>query len=189
MSVENKECGISDKREHSLQAGLKMWPLGGTGAQQKPVEGRERVCLVGDWLRSSVKTCHHPLATARSFKAQETFSSYYSLLPSFFLAVSSLLYLHIYSHSPVTSYSVLSLFCADNNIHCVWYETLDEPTVYREQSLSPSLPSSLNLNLRTVFNQSLWSVPEPRRSSDPASHFTALAPEPGQHPSSPEPLR
>lgn len=24
MSVENKECGISDKREHSLQAGLKM---------------------------------------------------------------------------------------------------------------------------------------------------------------------
>lgn len=188
MSVENKVCHFWQER--TQPAG---WP-------QNVTIGRDRSPAETSWREGKSVSCWRlaplfcedlspPLATARSFKAQETFSSYYSLLPSFFLAVSSLLYLHIYSHSPVTSYSVLSLFCADNNIHCVWYETLDEPTVYREQSLSPSLPSSLNLNLRTVFNQSLWSVPEPRRSSDPASHFTALAPEPGQHPSSPEPLR
>lgn len=60
----------------------------------------------------------------------------------------------------------------DNNIHCAWYKTLDdvvETTVYREQSPSPALPSSLNLKPRTASNRSLRSVPESQRSSDPAS--------------------
>lgn len=136
MSVRNKECGISDEREHRLA--LKCDHQEGQEPSRNHWEGGSVSC----WRLAPLfcKDLSPPLATASSLKLREL-SQVTIHSSQGFLALSSLLYLHIYSDSPVTSYSVLNFFCADNNIHCVWYEALDEPTVYREQSVT--LPSQL----------------------------------------------